>query len=69
MTATTNKAQEVSIDELWEFAPINEQTFNPDSLTHLPEAARRYLNHAIAAGAKLASAVRLWMHGEIKLGF
>jgi hypothetical protein len=48
MTATTNKAKEVSIDRLWESAPISEQTFNPTSLTHLPEITRRYLEHAIA---------------------
>jgi hypothetical protein len=68
MTATTNKAQEISLDELWESAPSNEQTFNLASLSHLPEVTRRYLEHAIAPGAKLASAVRLSMHGEIDLG-
>ena len=41
--------------------------FNPDKLSHLPAAAKRYLEHAIAPGAKIASAVRLKMHGEIKL--
>lgn len=59
MTKTTNIAKEVSLDELWESAPTSEQTFNPVSLTHLPAAAQLYLNHAIAPGAKLASAVRL----------
>jgi RimJ/RimL family protein N-acetyltransferase len=34
----------------------------------LPEAARRYLDHAKAPAASLASAVHLRMHGEIKLG-
>ncbi len=68
MTTTTNKAKQVSIDELWESAPISEQTFNPTLLTHLPKATLFYLQHAIEPGAKLASAVRLWMHGEIKLG-
>ena len=67
MTATTNKTKEVSLDELWESAPISQRIFKPESLTHLPETARRYLEHAIKPGAKLASAVRLWMHGEIKL--
>ena len=33
----------------------------------LPEAAQRYLGHAMAAGVPLASAVRLRMHGQIKL--
>ncbi len=41
--------------------------FDPDQLSGLPEQARRYLEHAIAAGTPLASAVRLRMHGEIKL--
>jgi hypothetical protein len=67
MTATTHKTKEVSIDELWESAPISERIFNPESLTNLPETARRYLEHAIKPGAKLATAVRFWMHGEIKL--
>jgi hypothetical protein len=62
-----NKTKEVSLDELWESAPISKQIFKPESLTHLPETARRYLEHAIAPGAKLASAVRFWMHGEIQL--
>jgi hypothetical protein len=68
MTATTTKTKEISLDELWESTPISERIFNPELLTHLPTAAQLYLNHAIAPGAKLASAVRLWMHGEIKLG-
>ena len=37
-------------------------------LAGLPGTARRYLEHAIVAGTPLASAVRLHMHGEIKLG-
>ncbi|AFY96533.1 DUF6544 family protein [Chamaesiphon minutus] len=70
MTATTTitKTKEISIDELWESTAISERIFNPESIAHLPTAAQLYLNHAIVPGAKLASAVRLWMHGEIKLG-
>jgi hypothetical protein len=68
MTETINKIADISIEQLWESAPIGERIFHPDSLTHLPDAVRRYLNYAIAPGAKLASAVRLGMHGEIKLG-
>jgi hypothetical protein len=67
MTATTHKTKETSLDELWESAPVSTEIFQPESITHLPETARRYLEHAIAPGAKLASAVRFWMHGEIKL--
>lgn len=33
----------------------------------LPDTARRYLDHAIAIGTAQANAVRLSMHGEIKL--
>ncbi len=62
-----HKSKEVSLDELWESAPISKRIFNPESLTNLPETARRYLEHAIAPETKLASAVRLKMHGEIKL--
>jgi len=48
--------------------PLSDRTFQPRQLSSLPEAARRYLAHAIAPGTPLASAVRLRMHGEIKLG-
>jgi hypothetical protein len=59
--------KEVSLDELWNSAPSGESVFEPHQVSGLPEGARRYLEHAIAPGAKLASAVRLRMHGEIKL--
>lgn len=36
-------------------------------VSRLPEGAQRYLQHAIAPGTPLASAVRLHMHGEIRL--
>jgi hypothetical protein len=62
-----NKTKEVSLDELWGSVAVSEEIFHPESLTHLPETARRYLEHAIAPGTKLAAAVRLKMHGEIKL--
>jgi hypothetical protein len=65
---TETKTTEISLDELWASSPTSDAIFNPESLTNLPHTARLYLEHAIAPGAKLASAVRLWMHGEIKLG-
>jgi hypothetical protein len=76
MTVAINKTKQISLDELWDSAPISdcasrtlgERFFDPESLAHLPAVTRRYLEHAIAPGAMLASAVRLWMHGEIKLG-
>ncbi len=57
----------ISLDTLWDSATHTELVFNSDKLAHLPAAAKRYLEHAIAPGTKLASAVRLKMHGEIKL--
>ena len=58
----------VTLDELWETAPITTSAFGPEHVAALPEPARRYLRHAIAEGTPLANAVRLRMHGEIKLG-
>lgn len=57
----------LSLDELWDSAPRGEEVLGPGTLSALPESARRYLEHAIARGTRLASAVRLRMHGEIKL--
>ena len=57
----------ISLDALWESATPTELVFNSDKLSHLPAAAKRYLEHAIEPGTKIASAVRLKMHGEIKL--
>jgi hypothetical protein len=59
--------KQLSLNALWESAISQECVFNPDDFAHLPETARRYLNHAIAPGTAIASAVRLKMHGEIKL--
>jgi hypothetical protein len=67
MTTITRKIEEISLDELWESAPVSKEVFQPESLTHLPKTARRYLEHAIAPGTKIASAVRWKMHGKIKL--
>jgi hypothetical protein len=60
-------AQNLSLDELWAAAPAARGAFRPEEIAHLPPVARRYLAHAIAPGTPLASAVRLRMHGEIKL--
>jgi hypothetical protein len=57
----------ISLDTLWESATPTGLAFSPDKLAHLPAAAKRYLEHAIVPGTKIASAVRLKMHGEIKL--
>jgi hypothetical protein len=55
-------------DALWNSAQPSGRIFQPAILAGRPEAVRRYLTHAIAPGTPLASAVRLRMHGEIKLG-
>lgn len=60
-------AKQISLDALWNSAIPEHRPFNPDEFAHLPEAARRYLDCAIAPGTILASAVRLKMRGEIKL--
>jgi len=57
----------VSLDDLWNSAPLSRQVLEPARLLHLPNAARKYLEHAIAPGTRFASAVRLQMHGDIKL--
>jgi len=56
-----------SIDDLWTLVPPSGRAFDAAQVSGLPDGARRYLEHAIAAGTPLASAVRLHMHGEIKL--
>ncbi len=58
---------EVSVDELWDSTPRATRYFDPAQLAPLPTAARSYLQHAIAPSVSLASAVRLHMHGKIKL--
>ena len=60
-------AKDLSLDDLWNSALTSDSTFRPVQISGLPEAARRYLEHAIAPGTRLASSVRLRMHGEIKL--
>jgi hypothetical protein len=57
-----------TLNELWETAPVASARFELGQVAGLPEAARRYLLHALAPGAKLSRAVRLHMHGTIRLG-
>lgn len=57
-----------SLEDLWNFPPPRALgTFDIGRVRDVPNAVRRYLGHAITAGTPLASAVRLQMHGEIKL--
>lgn len=55
------------LDTLFDATPTSLKTFDPAAIAHLPESAQRYLVHAIAPDTPLASAVRLRMHGSIKL--
>lgn len=58
---------DMSIDEFWQSAVPGEGRFDPADVVHLPQAIRHYLSHAVAPGVPLARAVRLKMHGQIKL--
>ena len=60
-------SEPISLDDLWNLTAIGQQAFDPTRLSGITEGARHYLGHAIAVGTPLASAVRLKMHGEIKL--
>lgn len=57
-----------TFDDLWSAEGPAREPFDPARLDGLPEPARRYLSRCIAPGTRLASAVRLAMHGDIKLG-
>ncbi len=59
--------EDPSLNDLWRDTPASCQAFSPDRLSQLPVGAQRYLTHAIAPETGLASAVRLRMHGEIRL--
>lgn len=59
--------RELTAEQLWESVRADGAAFRPETLCRFPEDARRYLGHAIAPGIPLARAVRLHMHGEIKL--
>ncbi|MEL7360025.1 MAG: DUF6544 family protein [Cyanobacteria bacterium J06634_6] len=66
------RTQKVSIDTLWNSVSGHLPTFRFKQMTDLPDSAQWYLKHAIAApllqnSDSLATAVRLKMHGEIKL--
>jgi len=58
-------ARHPSLDELWRSALPGGH--GPADVAGLPDPVRRYREHAIAPGTPAAAAVRLRMHGEIKL--
>jgi Family of unknown function (DUF6544) len=55
------------LEQLWQSAKPG-PTVERAAFAGLPEPARRYLEHALTPGEPSASAVRLEMHGEIRLG-
>lgn len=55
------------LEELWETTPPARELFDPRRVADLPDAARRYIRHAVSPGAKLASAAHARMHGHIRL--
>jgi hypothetical protein len=59
--------EQPSTDDLWNAAPAGGHVLDVAHIRSLPEGARRYIRHSVTDGAPLASAVRLRMHGEIKL--
>lgn len=62
-------APDISLDSLWNSSQqTSARLFSWRHTTRVPEPARRFLEHAIAPRTPLASAVRLHMHGKIKLG-
>lgn len=42
--------------------------FDPSKIGDLPDAARRWLTHAMPAGTLLSPSVQLTMHGRIRIG-
>jgi hypothetical protein len=57
-----------AFEDLWaDGVAARTERFDPARIAKLPEPARRYLRHAVAPGALIATAVRLRMRGEIRL--
>lgn len=54
-------------EDLWNAVPAGGRPFDAAELRGPAEPARRYIAHAIAPGTPLSTAVRLRMHGQIKL--
>lgn len=61
------RGRDTDFDELWNTTPEPGPPLTEADLAGLPEPAHRYLAHAIAPGAPMASAVRLRMRGELKM--
>lgn len=48
--------------------PTDPGVFDPSEIGDLPDAARRWVTHAIPAGTPLSQSVELTMHGRIRIG-
>jgi len=59
-------SKDKAFDRLWDVPAMQGATFSSGHLDMLPELARIYIGHAISPGTKIASAVRLHMHGDIR---
>jgi hypothetical protein len=76
MNTTIIKTKPISLNRFWKTTPTSDRRFDPQLLNNLPTVTRRYLESAIsqdirngnAPHPQLASAVRLSMNGQIKLG-
>ena len=60
--------QQILREDLWKSTPITSQHFHSKLLRELPPTARWYLKKTLSPGIPLATAVKLWIHGGIKLG-
>jgi hypothetical protein len=56
------------LNNLWSSGGAPAERYRQNYVAHLPEPARRYIEHAITPGPQLATSVRLRMRGSIKLG-
>jgi hypothetical protein len=63
----TTMTHATGLEELWDSAAPPVAAIDPGHFSTRPAIVQEYLAHAIAAGTPLASAVRLRMHGTIKL--
>ncbi|MFZ4507768.1 MAG: DUF6920 family protein [Fimbriimonas sp.] len=55
-------------NELWDSTPAPQGTFDPKNFGEAPPSAQKYLSHAIRTGTPMASAVRVQMTGQIRIG-
>jgi hypothetical protein len=60
-------AERITLKSLWSSAEPTGQAFGTEHVRDLPEPAKTYLCRAVKGGTPIARAVRLTMHGEMKL--